>query len=183
LADNHRDSFGRLAKIDRAGIAAGDFSDGVTAVQGTGRLDDRRGRAVPPALPLFDVNFRLAVGEREHVPNDLAEQFDRRRNRHEQPIVPRRCCDHGPGILRLGRNEHRRDEQALARFVEVLQVQRVVINLIDRMGREGLVANLEFQHEDDRANDDDDIYALPETRHAELEVDRAPAPVRTQHPS
>ena len=70
----------------------------------------------------------------------------------------------------LGRDENGRDEPVMARLMEVLEIQRVVRHLIDRVTSEFLGARLEFENEDDGTDDEENIDPLAHSRDRVLEV-------------
>ena len=61
----------------------------------------------------------------------------------------------------------------VASFVEVVQVQGIVANLVNVLGEEGPLSDLEFEDEDDRSDDDDRVDSAPHARNCEFEIDRA----------
>src|SRR5437764_2731049 len=58
-------------------------------------------------------------------------------------------------------------------LMKVLQIERVIPNLIDRRAIERTCANLELNHENDAGNQQHDINPPSHPRNAELKEDRA----------
>jgi hypothetical protein len=76
-------------------------------------------------------------------------------------------------VLRGGRDENWSDETVVARLVEVLQIESIIAYLIERGWCEVSLANLEFEDEDDRADEQDDVDAFSHARDGVLEIDAA----------
>ena len=77
------------------------------------------------------------------------------------------------GNQSLRRHENGNDPRIVASLVKVLEVQRVVPNLINGRTRKACVTDLEFDSEDNRPNQKDYIDPAADPRDAELEEDLA----------
>ena len=76
-------------------------------------------------------------------------------------------------IPSLRANQHWGDVRIVAAFVEVVEIEGVVDDLIEILGVKSLFTDLELEDEDDRPDDDDRVDPSPHTWNGELEVDRA----------
>jgi len=74
----------------------------------------------------------------------------------------------GPRTDQDGRNVCK-----VAAFMEILQVQSVVDDLILVLGGKGPFPDLELEDEDDRPDDNDRINSAAHARNGELKVERA----------
>ena len=77
-------------------------------------------------------------------------------------------------------NDDRRDRKFVARLVEVLEIKRVVANLIEREAGELLLADLELQHEEHRADQCQHVDPLAQARNGVFEVQRSRVAVRRE---
>ncbi len=92
----------------------------------------------------------------------------------------RRGRDHGLARACLCSDQDWRDILLVAAFVEVLEIQGVIVNLINCMGGEIVFTGLEFQHENHWADDCQDIDAFSKSGYAIFEVDCAARGKRCQ---
>ena len=74
---------------------------------------------------------------------------------------------------RLGSDEDWDNRSRMTRFVEILQVQRVVPHLIQRGAIERRLANFELHNEDHGADEDDGVDAASHSRDVELQEQAA----------
>ena len=102
-------------------------------------------------------------------------------NRQEQVVGLLRCADEGGRGCRASGDEDRGDGWLVARLVEVLEVKRVVPHLVDGVGGELLLADLELQDEDHRPNQEDDIDPPAKSRDGILEIQFAAIAVWTEN--
>ena len=86
--------------------------------------------------------------------------------------------ERGRGVRRLGGDQDRHDRQVVAAQMEILQIERVVVDLVDRASVELFCADLEFDHVDRVAGDEDRVRALAHSGDEELQEQLAHLPVR-----
>src|SRR5690606_34370903 len=77
------------------------------------------------------------------------------------------------GDRRFAGHEKRHQTRLVAGFVEILQVQRVVPNLIPSGSRESFFSNLELDHKHNMANRDHGVDAFAEPRYCKFKVDKS----------
>lgn len=66
--------------------------------------------------------------------------------------------------------------------MEVLKVERVVVNLIDRMRRKLAFANLELQYEEHRSDQHDGVDTLAQPRNAVFKIHASRSAIGSEDP-
>src|SRR5690606_6558032 len=136
-------------------------------------------RVVAATLPRGGVD-RVSACESEHITNRVWQRGDKRLHGLQDVVAMGRVGDGGPGAWRSCRDDHWRNRGVVAGFVEVLEVQRVIAGLIKGRGGELVLTYLEFDDEDDRTDDRQNVNPLSQARNGVLEVDGALVPVGCQ---
>src|SRR5262249_42930264 len=127
-------------------------------------FDDGWRRAVAAPLPGTGVDLCITRSEGQDLLNHPAQPSDVAPNWGEEFVVLRGCgsCErHGSGT---GGDQDRRNDNVAAGFMKVLEVERVVTNLIKRGRCELCVANLEFKDEDDWADQKNNVDSFAHAR-------------------
>ena len=73
----------------------------------------------------------------------------------------------------FGCHENRDDRCLVTRFMEILEIQGVIPNLINRRPVECGFPNLELDHKHNRSDQQNRIYPSPHPRNIELQKQRA----------
>ncbi len=156
-------------QVDGIRVTARDVLDSMPGVERRRRLDNGRRRPIARGFPVSDAEPRRAVMGGDH-PHDLAEVLGTEQKGLGDKVEGQFEL-HVPRYLSQGRHQDRKDRQVVAAFVEVLQIQRIVLDLKDGGGVEMRLADLEFDDEDGFADDHDDVGALAHARDGEFEVE------------
>ncbi len=130
-------------------------------VQGRGGIDDGGGWAIAASFPLRGIDGR-PFGEAQYLGDNGGQAFNIAQDWQEEFVVLWRRGDELDGSPGSSGDQNWCDKSIVAGFVEVLQVQGVVPDLVGSVGREFIFTDLEFENKDDRADEDDDIDAFPQ---------------------
>src|SRR2546426_467276 len=164
----------RFAEIGRTCVAPRDLADGMSPVERQRRFYDGRRGFVAASLPLVDSYARCLHETQNSV--DHRPQAVGIRQRHFKHAIQAALIANALAIpVCVCADQNRGDVCFVTAFVEVVQIQGVVNNLVHVLTGERILADLKFQHEDDGANDDESINSSTHAWNAELEIESARA--------
>ena len=161
-----------------ARIVLRDFLDGVASVQARGSFDDGWRGAIASALPSGIVRCLLERNT-QHLLQKLAEPVCRNQCGIGHPI----CRSHFTALQPTpgaSDHQHRPYNPMVAGGMEVLQVERVVPDLLDVRTLEVCRARLELKHEHHATKQQHAVDALAQARHHKFQEDFAQTERRQQ---
>ena len=144
----------------------------MAAIQGDGSFNDGwRGlvTALPPYLGVD--GFSVVVLERGR--NRFTQLFRGYPHGEQHLIVMVGLGDQDEFRTGFRGNQNWRYGRVVAGFVEIFQVERIIPHLVQRIGFEANLSDFEFQDENHRAYEQDDINPLTHARDGVFEVDLA----------
>ncbi len=131
------------------------------------RLDDGGGWAIAGRSPCRDINLARSTVLRSLDRQGGTQAANPYQNRFGHPVgcpAPLRRAR-----LRVGGDQHRHDGQIVAAEVEILQVERVVVNLVNSIAVEGVGADLELDHKERAMAQQQRICALAHAGNGEFQ--------------
>src|SRR3989442_6029999 len=170
--DDRCDSARGLTEIGSTRVAARDLGDRMPAIERQRRFDDGGSWLVATRLPLIDPDLRLRH-EVQSSSDRLRQTFGVCPRHLEQAIRGAR----GRNALLIAAgpraDQYGRDVCVVATFMEIVEIQSIVDDLVHVRGGKGLLPDLELENEDDRPDDDERIDSATHARNGEPKVDRA----------
>ena len=159
------------AQVPRSGVVTRDRLNRVLSVERPRGFNDVGCGTVRGAWPMLHVEragFHASQGEIER--QSKVRCMDRYRPVDSIVIRDkhnRRRCTRSRG------DENGNERRQMARLVKVLQVERIIPNLVDRSAIERAIADLKLQYEDDRVDQENGVNPPAHPGYAELQEERA----------
>lgn len=154
--DDGGDGLRRESEVGGAGVAAGDVGDGMAAIEGHGSFDDCGSGAIAALLPGSGVDVRSG-SKGEDVGEDAGQHLHTALDRQEEIVVVGRHLEQERHRGRGSGDKDRSDDARVTGFVEVLEVEGVVADLVEGVSGELFLAYFELEDEDDAVYEEEDI--------------------------